>query len=262
MRDRIAKEQPRSAPPGEAPAPPPSAPWLRRVAFYSLLAGLCPLIPVPFLDDRVLAAVRRRLVRELARERGAALTARQVDYLAGTARAPRGCLGWLGWAVWSLTVRLLAKLFRKVLLVFAVKESVDTASRTLHEGYLLRAAFDPAADAAPAPADDLAAWRVRWAIEETLAEVDPRPVDRALKRIFRGGRRALRRAARRLAAPFRRRRAAGDADLPEAEEERLLGGMVDRLARELSDQQGYFAALEARFRAALETAERAGPGTE
>lgn len=239
-------------------------PRLRRVAFYGLLAGLCPLIPVPFLDDRVLAAVRRRLVRELARERGATLTVRQVDYLAGTARAPRGCLGWLGWAAWSLTARLLAKLFRKVLLVFAVKESVDTASRTFHEGYLLQAAFDPAGPGVPAAGDDLAAWRVRWAIEGTLGEVDPRPVDRAVKRAFRGSRRALRRGARILATSFRRRQPAGggEAELPEAEEERLLGGVVDRLAGELSRERGYLAALEARFRAwqaAAPTAETGPP---
>ncbi len=229
------------------------------MTFYSLLAGLCPLIPVPFVDDRVLAAVRRRLVRELARERGAALTARQVDYLAGTARAPRGCLGWLGWAAWSLTVRLLAKLLRKVLLVFAVKESVDTASRTFHEGYLLHAALDPAAPGAPAPADELAAWRVRWAIEGALGEVDPRPVDQAVKRVFRGSRRALRRGARLLAAPFRRG-GRGEADLPEDEEERLLGGVVDRLAGELSREQGYLAALEVRFRAWQEAAAEVGTG--
>ncbi len=217
---------------------------------------------MPFLDDRVLAAVRRRLVRELARERGAALTTRQVDYLAGTVQPGRGCLGWLGWALWSVTVRLSAKLFRKVLLVFAVKESVDTASRTFHEGYLLGAALDPTSGAGPAPADDLAAWRVRRAIEETLDEVDPRPVDQVLKRAFRGSRRVLRRAARRLAGSFRRGHG-GDGDLAEAEEERLLGDVVDRLAGELAHEAGYLTVLEARFRFWLEAAGRreADPAT-
>lgn len=264
MRDRIAKT-PSAKAQGSAPGGvvEPAAPWLRRVTFFSLLAGLCPLIPVPFLDDRVLDAVRRHQVRELARERGAALTPGQVDYLAGTVRGSRGCLGWLGWALWSLTVRLFAKLLRKVLLVFAVKESVDTASRTFHEGYLLHAALtpaNPAAGAAMPPSDELAAWRVRRALEQALEEVDPRPVDQALKRSFRGSRRLLRRGARLLASPFRRRRAgrAGEAELPEAEEENLLGDVVDRLAGELSHESGYLATLEARFRARLEAGGGAG----
>lgn len=42
--------------------------WFRQVTFHSLLAGLCPIIPVPFLDDRVLAGVRRKMVRDLAAE--------------------------------------------------------------------------------------------------------------------------------------------------------------------------------------------------
>lgn len=220
------------------------------MTFYSLLAGLCPLIPVPFLDDRVLAAVRRSMVRTLARERGAALTSVQLEYLAGTYRVPQGCWRRVGHAVYALTVKLLGKLFRKVLVFLAVKEGVDTASRTFHEGYLLYLLFDPAEPGTEAPADDRAAWRARWAMEGAITEVDPRPVNQAIRRAFRGSRGLLREGARVLArsAPSRigRRRRGGGA-LPEAEEERLLGGLRDRLAAELWEEQGYLRGLEARF---------------
>lgn len=239
MRDGIA-----STPPTDAGASRPG-PWFRRVTFYSVLAGLCPLIPVPFLDDRALAAVRRRMTGELARRSGVALTPLQVDYLAGTWREPRGCVERAGLLLFALTVRLAAKLVRKLLIVLAAKEAVDEASRAFHEGYLLHLLFDPAGAATRAPAGDHGAWRARWAIERTLAEVDPRPVNQALGRAFRASRRLLRRGSRVLGRAARA--GAGAAAAAEAEEERLLGGMLDRLAGELWDQQGYLAGLGARL---------------
>ena len=227
--------------------PPAPVPWFREVTFYSVLAGLCPLVPVPFLDDRVLAAVRRAQVRALARERGVALTPVQLEYLAGTYRVARGCWEQAGRAAYALTVKLLGKLFRKVFVFLAVKEGVDTASRAFHEGYLLHLLFDPAEPATRAPADDLAAWRARWAMEGALAEVDPRPVNQAIRRAFRGSLGLLRNGARVLARSARRRGRRGGGGLPEAEEERIVGGVRDRLAAELWEQQGYLQALEARF---------------
>jgi hypothetical protein len=222
-------------------------PWFRGVTFYSLLAGLCPLIPIPFLDDRVLAAVRRAMVRTLARERGVALTPLQLEYLAGTYRVASGCWQQAGRAAYALTVKLVGKLFRKVFVFLALKEGVDTASRAFHEGYLLHLLFDPAEPGTEAPADELAAWRARWAMEGAIAEVDPRPVNQAIKRAFRGSFGVLRDGAGVLARSARRFGRRGPGGLPEAEEERILGGLRDRLAAELWEQQGYLQALEARF---------------
>jgi hypothetical protein len=232
------------------------------VTFHSVLAGLCPLIPVPFLDDRVLAAVRRKMVRDLAAERGVALDAERVDVLAGIGRERRGCLGTAAWIAFSLTVRLLGKVFRKVLIVFAVKESVDTASRTFHEGYLLHLAFQwaPAWSGAegegPAPdaLDPGRAVGLRRIVERTVAEADPRPVEQVLRRAFRGSRGLLRRAAGVL-----RRSARRTESLPESEERRLLGGLLDSLVAELWEEQGYLQALEDRFRGHLTEASAGRP---
>ena len=228
------------------------------MTYYSVLAGLCPLIPIPFLDDRALAAVRRRMTVELARERGVALTPLQVDYLAGTWRAPRGCVERGARMVLALTLKLAAKLFRKVVIVLAIKEAVDEASRAFHEGYLLHLLFDPAQPATRAPADDHAAWRARWAVEQAVAELDPRPVNQAIKRAFRGSRGALRQGSRVLGRAVRSGGAAA-ASAAEAEEERLLGGLLDRLTRELWDERGYLAGLEARFLQWYQRAEASDP---
>jgi len=254
--------------------PPVARPsWFRHVTFHSLLAGLCPIIPVPFLDDRVLAGVRRKMVRDLAAERGVPLDPPPSpvnDVLAGTAGVRRGCLGTVAWIAFSLTVRLLGKLFRKVLILFAVKESVDTASRVFHEGYLLHLIFEwaPAWDGVEGrPAlDHDRALALRAAMEATVAEVDPRPLEQALRRAFRGSRGLLRQGARLLTRAGARagkgEAGAGAASsrtgerIPEAEERRLLGGLVDRLTAELWEQQGYLEALEERFR---ETLAAAGP---
>lgn len=256
--------EPQSTPPTPAaPATRTIRPiWFRQVTFHSVLAGLCPIIPVPFLDDRILAAVRRKMVRELAAERGVELDAGRTDVLAGTRGERRGCVGGGLWLLFSLTVRLFGKLFRKILILFAVKESVDTASRVFHEGYLLHLALDwaPAwqsADGRPA-VDAERAEALRRTMEVTVAEVDPRPLEQALRRVFRGSRGLLRRGARVLASerdplPGGSGGSVGPAGsagqgLPESEERRLLGGLVDRLTAELWEQRGYLATLEERFR--------------
>lgn len=236
VRDGIAS----TGPPGGGSAP---KPWFRRVTFYSVLAGLCPLIPVPFLDDRALAAVKRRMTAELARERAVPLTPLQVDYLAGTWREPRGCLGQAARAAMALTVKLAGKLFRKLVIVLAVKEAVDAASRAFHEGYLLHLLFDPGEPATRAPTGEEEAWRARWAVDQAVSELDPRPVNQAMKRAFRGSRALLFRGSRVLGRSVR----TGAAASAEAEEERLLGGLLDRLAAELWEERGYLAGLESRF---------------
>jgi len=245
------------------PLPPPVArpSWFRRVTFHSLLAGLCPIIPVPFLDDRVLAGVRRKMVRDLAAERGVTLAPAQVEVLAGTEGERRGCLGTVAWLAFSVTLRLFGKILRKLLILFAVKESVDTASRVFHEGYLLHLTFEwaPGWDGVDGrEALDLGrTLALRSAMETTVEGVDPRPLEQALRRVFRGSRKVLRKGARVLTRAGRSR-AEGHAEssgrggpIPEAEERRLLGGVLDRLTAELWMQQGYLQALEERFRQEL-----------
>ena len=214
---------------------------------------------MPVQDDRALTAVRRGMVRTLARERGVALSPVQVDYLAGTYRAPRGCLARTGAIAVALTFTLGRKLFRKILIFLAIKESADTASRVLHEGYLIHVLLDPAIAATRPPADDADAWRARWALEGAVAAADPRPVEQAIRRTFRGSRGALRRAARRLAHAMQRSRG-GLAPEEAVSGEATLRNLVDRLTAELWQERGYWTALERDFARRLAATADAPPG--
>ena len=73
-----------AAAPASAPAVPP---WFRAVVWDSLLGGLCPLLPIPFLDDLILARMRRRMVEHLATRWQIALTPPQLALLSGGGRA-------------------------------------------------------------------------------------------------------------------------------------------------------------------------------
>ncbi len=261
MADGIASEPRPPGDPGPENASATPVPWFQRVTFYSVLAGLCPLIPVPFLDDRVLEAVKRRMTTVLARERGVTLSARQRDFLAGTWTEPKGCLERVGGLAVKLTVKLVGKIFRKILIFLAIKEASDVASRTFHEGYLLHLLFDPATPPGwpepGKPQDDDGAWRARWAIDQAVGETDPRPVNQAVRRAFRGSGGLLRSSARVLARGVRPGGARGEegAEAVEAEEASRLAGVVDPLASELWRERGYLDALEARFRHWHRTAE-------
>lgn len=254
-------------PPSEPPQLPPEAPAeagpslaypaFRQLTFHAVLAGLCPLVPVPFLDDWLLARVRRILVADLGRSRDLDLAQEVRIALAGGSDGWRftGCAAGCLWLLRKVVLKLLVKLSRKVFYFLAVGESLHAATQVFHEGYLLAYALD----AEGPPRHPEAARRLRRDVLATVEAMDLTPVRDTLGRTFQGSRRQLRRAARVLARPFssrRRRRRMEDeaavraaAEEVRAEEEALLGSLVDRLARTLWGNRQYLARLEARFEA-------------
>jgi hypothetical protein len=254
--------------PAENPpaAAPPSPARLRSIGLVSLLAGLCPLIPLPLVDDWLESVVRRRAVRDLLRRRGLDPTPGDVEILAGLERpGTGGCLKKaLLWPVVKLFFYLLKKLYRKILYFLAVNDGVNAASSLFHDGWLLAVALDRGVLDVPAGGriDRDRARAVRSAIEAAVAGSDTRPLERAVRRAFRGSFRTLSAAARRLGRwgrSERRHTGGGEAateraadDLPVEEAERRLSGLVDRLVDAIQLESGYLAALEARFVALLE----------
>lgn len=221
----------------------------RRLTFYGVLGGLCPLVPVPFLDDWLLGRVRGWMMAELGPEREPGLSAESVAVLAGR----RDSAGWPGcaagclWALRKVAVKLLVKLFRKVLYFLAVRDGIHAATRLVYEGYLTLGALERDALGARRGDREVAARRLREAVLETLEAADLRPVRRAVGRIFRGSLALLVRAARTLGRPFLSRRARREADRWDPgrggareqattagetleREEEMLGALVDRLA--------------------------------
>lgn len=228
--------------------------WFQRVTFYSTLASLCPFIPVPWLDDWARGWVDRRAVGAALQPWGLASEPWQVELLAGQGEAAKrpGCLllGLLGAALRAL-LRLVLGLARKLLLFLAVKQASDCFSRAFHEGYLLHRALASGVIRAETLRSRPHLLSLRWAIEESCRQIDPRPLQQLISRLLRGSRKLLSAAARSFASLLRRSRKseapAGYGDTVEAREEALLGGLTAALARSLWGERSYREELEKVF---------------
>lgn len=226
----------------------------RRLTFYSVLGGLCPLIPVPFVDDWAVGQVQRRMVWEVARQAGIALSSQERKILAGGGEAGwHGCLGSIAWVLREVIGAVLGWLFRTVFYFLTIRRSVRRSSETLHLGYLFAhslrlgtAAFPPSAS------PEERARLTRAAALKSLGQVDDRAVYQTLIRDFRRSLSLLLQAAALFRGFLPRRRKRRNTDLAaEGEvfqrEEELLGGFVDRLSADLWGNQAYFAELEKLF---------------
>jgi hypothetical protein len=243
---------------------------LYRLSLMSLLAALCPLVPVPWLDDWAERLVRRRAVADLLRERGVDPTPADVAVLAGLEPArPRGCVELLLWPLTGVVFYAAKKLFRKVFFVLALGDAVRAGSTLFHDAYLLRHALVARGELPPGPdgrLDRERARAVRRAIEATTAGSDPAPVVGALRRALAGSGRLLAAEAVRLGTWLSRQRRATAAapggggageeraaeELPVDREEAALGGLAGRLAAALGVETAYRAALERRLEALLD----------
>jgi hypothetical protein len=232
----------------------------RRLTFWSVLGGLCPLIPVPFMDDWALERVQRRMIQEIDREEKIGLTAEEMKILAGD-EDPRwaGCLGTVSMAVREVTGAILGKLFRTVFYFLTIRRSVRRSADTLHLGYLVLHAArlgDTVFPRAGRTEDRVRA--VRAAIVSAMGEMNAQPVYRTLTRDFRQSLSLLLQGAALLGRliPRRRSKAAKAQEIPGGEEafrkqDELLGSLVDRVAADLWGNRAYFAELERVFEGKL-----------
>jgi hypothetical protein len=222
------------------PSPGAVPPSLSRVVFHAVAAGLTPLIPVPFLDDYALRQVREQSVRDQLKERGLKAPEKAVAVLAGSydSRALGGRLVSSLKAVALFPVR---KLFRKLFFVLWVKDCVDLTSVCLHHGYLLHHALERG-DLDAASLQGEAPQKVQAAIVAACARMDARPINQALRRLFRGSRLLMAEATRAFLDPKRGPR------VPDREGDSAeVKSLTDRLLRELWEERGYFQALEAHY---------------
>jgi len=237
------------------PRPHEASPGFHRLTFYSLLTGLTPIIPLPFVDDWTRDLVRRRLTAEIGRQHGQELDSASVKVLALGQKplSAGGCLrSATSGCVFGVVGYLIKKFFRKIIIFLLVKDCVDTFSKTFHQGYLLHHAL---VVGAPVSGES---ERIRSAIEEVTSEVDPRPVEQLARRTFRGSWGLLRRASRHLARvtkPLRQHAEEDEvydrADLED--EEPRVAGVVDQLAEDLESQTSYLRELERRLENLLDS---------
>ena len=250
----------------EAEGSPTEAPWGRIVLLYSVLGGLCPLIPLPFVDDIILGFIKRRMTRSLCQMYGLLLDRAQTKILT---RDPRGCpLG----CIYTIVVYPIAKIFKKVFFFLSIKGCVDTASDLLHGGYLLHRALESGVVDQKTLDDPNKLVKVREAVLAACKTMDTRPINQILRRVFAGSKVLLRTTARSLwglvrrvqkSAPRLEREEAVEAALEQAEGDNRSGlrQVLDELAREVWTQEGYLKDLECVFRNQLEDS-TASPGSK
>jgi hypothetical protein len=219
-------------------APPPQ---LGRVAFHAVVSGLTPLIPIPFLDDYALRQVRERMVRAVLAEHGLSTTpAKAVGVLAGshvTVTLGGQLLGLLR----TLALFPFKKVFRRAFIVLWVKDCVDMASYSLHHGYLLQHALVRGHLSASTVLGE-APLKVHDAIVAACKELDSRPINQLLGRLFAGSKLLISEATKALMNPL-----LGQPRVPEQGEAAEVASLADRLAAALWEERGYFTALEERY---------------
>ncbi len=232
---------------------------LTGLVFYSLLAGASALIPIPLLDDWSYSAVRRRMVRDIFRQRGTQVEGIQLGILLGQydPDRSRGCLYQAFFALVVLPLRILSRfvrdLFRKILIFLAVKQASEWASAVFHEGYLLRCGAAKLPEGVNLGQSE--ARRIRYAVRLSLRGLNTSPVWNVFYGIFRLNRSLMRSVASHVSKFGRqgpREERPSEAEGPVADEDlqqerRLLGDVVNRLADLLAGQRGYLKNLESRF---------------
>lgn len=211
----------------------------RLVAGHAALAGLCPLLPVPFLDELVIRRIARRMHRALFAAHGLELSPVAARLL--TAQA-----GWFHGAASSVALLPLKRLLRKAAVVLAIKDCADVATVVYHDGWLIgRVLADSREIAGPGRAmtEPRVLRRVRKAMLRTYRDIDPAPLRRALVGAFLGTRVGARHAVQAI------RRLLRGADQPVDPETRdEVEDLSSRMRAAAMEQWQYLERLERCFR--------------
>lgn len=152
---------------------------------HSLLIGLTPLIPIPFVDDWVKSGFQRRMVRQITGAYGISLTTDEVETLLQEDFWD-SCIG----GCVMTAISLLRRIFRKILFIFEIRRGFNLFSQTYYTGFLLEAAlmdgyvFGGQTAAEPAQRVE-AARRLREAIRRTRYAANFKYVQRILRDTIR-----------------------------------------------------------------------------
>lgn len=244
----MVERRERSYPPTVEPAPA----WFRTLVWDAVLGSLCPLFPIPFVDDMALARVRRRMVGRLAAGHELELSAEQRSALGGGGR--RLTVGKLAAKTLLYPIK---KIVRKVIYVLAIKEAVDTFSLLFHQGYLFEVALQRGALGHAQCPSDRDVERVSSAVFDTLESTNTRPLGRLVKGVFRSSWTLVTAAGRWLAERMRDRGSISEVEAAGADPERLATEspeseeLVSRLVAALWGERDYRAGLERELAARL-----------
>jgi hypothetical protein len=215
---------------------------VQRVALHAVVSGLTPLIPVPFLDEYALRRVREQMVRAILRERALSASDRTVAVLAGLYPRAGSRLQQFASKAALFSLRLAwRKAYRRLATALWVKDCVDMASLSLHHGYLLQYALERGdLDARNLTTED-AARRVHSAIDAACKELDARPVNQILRRLFDGSRLLVDELTKAL------ENWNGAPRTPKQDEDQEVASLAERLASAMWEERGYFQSLESLY---------------
>ncbi|MCB1174267.1 MAG: hypothetical protein KDK39_11900 [Leptospiraceae bacterium] len=185
------------------PADTALGPLLKDTLHYCFLGSLCPLIPLPFLDDWALNFMQRKLILKAGQRRSVPLSETDLKLLTQGYEEPHGCLlnlilmpvNMIG----IMIIRPSKRLLRKFTIVLAVKEAADMFSRFLHHAVLTDYAahkgyLDPPIEATSSDARTAAKnrqeqlLRVSRAVNIACNRMDTRPINQAIRRVLAGSR--------------------------------------------------------------------------
>lgn len=153
------------------------APPVRIMAAYSILCGLTPLIPVPFLDDVVQERITRRMIVELAQYRSVTLSQQQVEALS----APPTSGGLFRRVASAVVLYPVKKVLRKTFLVLEGKRAVDLVAHTYALAWLIDAAIRTGifpGNGVLSPVD------IRSAAEQACAKRNTSPIEHAVRKVL------------------------------------------------------------------------------
>ena len=226
-------------------------PWFRDLVWDSLLGGLCPLIPVPFVDDLALLWTRRRLVTRAAEHHQVTLAPGQARQISGAGRG-FSCLGLL----FSGLIYPFRKVLRKLLYFLSIKDAVDTFSLLFHQGYLLHKAIDHGALSAPGPPSHSELERTGHAVLGTLESIDTRPLGKMILGVFRSSRQLVRQTVHWISRRVFSRRSFAAAEELDAralsQSSPETGELMDRLLKVLWGEEAYRLRLSSLVREKLD----------
>lgn len=221
-------------------------PAFRRLVLFSVLGGLCSLLPKSIGERAAVEAVCTRMVTELGRSRDLSLEPEEIRLLA-VSEEVRPVLPATRPLVW------LQHLLRRPFPQLAARDGAHRSAEVFGRGYLLlHAAGLEMAELHPPDRTEAHVRQMRAAVDQTLRAVDERPLEGAIAPALRGSSPLLRRAADLLAGFLRRPAGAlapGSGAL--AAENELLGGLVDQIATLLWNNREALAGLERSFEVAL-----------
>ncbi len=217
---------------------------------HAVLAGLTPLIPIPFVDDLVKTYFQRRLVRGLAASYGQSISEQDIKTLSDDrGGCLSGCLG-------TIILYPLKAISRKILFFLEWKRAVDIVSRLYYHGYLLDYCFQ---NQWITPAGPRYAIEARNAVDEVLRRLNTSLIERAVRAVFRqsrsvikGAARLLQRSLQRVAGKPSEARVAEAVEAIEEQEEREIEGIVARLQVSIAGIPAeHFESLRGQLAAAL-----------